>query len=346
MHSVAFSPDGRYLASAGGGMHSRTSPVHVFLEQGNGEVKLWDVTTGTELRSYGSQISAATSVAFSPDGRDLACGCTDGGIRVWRVDSAASVYEDSEDRKNSGRSVIVTFSPDGTLLAKLTKFPSHGGCQLELRETVTWKKGLELELPGAPVDSSSGVAFTTDGKRLILASGARVFCWDLSRGASLSVRSSFYFPGVILIAPFYGLGPTMSRDGQLFATSQGRSATVFDAHTWSGVGGTADHQGPVSTLAFSSDGHRLATGSHDNSIKLWDVESGSDSLTFARFSEVLTLRGHEDAVVSVAFSPDGCCLASGSWDGTVKIWDARPLWGPPSLSANGQLRDTSPARRP
>ena len=68
----------------------------------------------------------------------------------------------------------------------------------------------------------------------------------------------------------------------------------------------------VSAVAFSPDGHLLATGSLDNTIKIWDVASGR---------EIRTLNGHSSGVRSVAFSPDGRSLASGSYDTTVKLWD-------------------------
>jgi WD40 repeat protein len=72
------------------------------------------------------------------------------------------------------------------------------------------------------------------------------------------------------------------------------------------------HTGTIMSVAFSPDGSRLASGSWDGTIKLWDA---------ARGQEVRTLKGHTDKVWSVAFSPDGGRLASGSIDGTIKIWD-------------------------
>jgi WD40 repeat protein len=73
------------------------------------------------------------------------------------------------------------------------------------------------------------------------------------------------------------------------------------------------HSGRVETVAFSPDGARIASGSCDHTIKLWDVASGHLLRTF---------EGHSDCVQSVAFSPDSARIASGSVDGTIKLWDA------------------------
>jgi eukaryotic-like serine/threonine-protein kinase len=73
------------------------------------------------------------------------------------------------------------------------------------------------------------------------------------------------------------------------------------------------HAGWVASVAFSPDGQRLASGSADQTVKIWDSANGR---------ELLALKGHTDVVTSVAFSPDGGRLASGGRDKTVKIWDS------------------------
>ena len=74
------------------------------------------------------------------------------------------------------------------------------------------------------------------------------------------------------------------------------------------------HSGPVNFVTFSPDGSRIASGSYDHTIKIWDAKSGK---------EIRTLEGHSSRVSSVAFSPDGSRIASGSYDHTIKIWDAK-----------------------
>ncbi len=79
------------------------------------------------------------------------------------------------------------------------------------------------------------------------------------------------------------------------------------------------HRKPVSSCAFSPDGRRIVSGSEDNTLRLWDAETGA---------ALMTLNGHQDGVSSCAFSPDGRRIVSGSYDNTLRLWDAetgRPI---------------------
>ncbi|HYW19729.1 MAG TPA: hypothetical protein VE956_10530 [Nodularia sp. (in: cyanobacteria)] len=80
----------------------------------------------------------------------------------------------------------------------------------------------------------------------------------------------------------------------------------------------AGHESSVSSVSISPDGKTLASGSVDNTIKLWNLETGT---------EIRTLKGHESLVYSVSISPDGKTLASGSKDKTIKLWNRNTGWG-------------------
>ncbi|MDW8122985.1 MAG: hypothetical protein RMK62_11815, partial [Armatimonadota bacterium] len=70
----------------------------------------------------------------------------------------------------------------------------------------------------------------------------------------------------------------------------------------------------VNSVSFSPDGTRIASGSDDNTVRLWEVATGR---------QVKRMEGHTDWVRSVSFSPDGTLIASGSLDGTIRIWRVR-----------------------
>ena len=76
------------------------------------------------------------------------------------------------------------------------------------------------------------------------------------------------------------------------------------------------HSEDVYSVSFSPDGKRIVSGSEDNTLKVWDAQTGK---------ETLTLKGHSSSVNSVSFSPDGNRIVSGSTDKTVKVWDLSSL---------------------
>ena len=93
------------------------------------------------------------------------------------------------------------------------------------------------------------------------------------------------------------------------------------------------HTDLVRGLACSPDGRRLATGSDDRTIKLWDTTTGE---------EVFTLRGHTAGVLCVAFSPDGRRIASGGWDRTVRVWDTSPPASHDAVPTRGRVSGQAP----
>jgi tetratricopeptide (TPR) repeat protein len=153
---VAFSPDGKRLASAA-------------CDQ---TVKVWDAQTGQEIRTLRGHTSDVTSVVFSPDGKRLASSCNDHTVKLW---DAQTGQELRTLKGHTGAVTRVAFSPDGRRLASASE-----GHLVKVWDTATGEEALTLK---GHTDSVQSVAFSPDGKRLASAGmDQTVMVWDASLG--------------------------------------------------------------------------------------------------------------------------------------------------------------------
>ena len=158
-----------------------------------------------------------------------------------------------------------------------------------------------------------GVAFSPDSRWLAAGcADGMVRIWD-TRDPAGKARELPGHIGTVERVVFLPDGRLASAGGIWFGSEFGE-VKIWDLSTGR-VLDLRGHTDLVWGLAYSPDGRRLATGSLDGTIKLWDTTTGE---------EVFTLRGHTAGVICVAFSPDGRRIASGSWDRTVRVWDTSP----------------------
>ncbi len=323
---VAFSPDGKRLASATGEFGNASDPdiqicevatrreivrfnghtagifslsfspdgKHLASSSKDKTVRIWDTTTGTETFNV-TTASLPLGVAFSPDGRRIAT-CTDsfpllgkpGELKIWDV---AEKKEILDFKGHNGRIFCIAFSPDN-------KFLASGGAD-----------GVKLWDPnsGKLVRSIAGggecVAFSSDGKRIASGDGA-VRIWDTATGKEIST-----YKGTLGRVTSVAFRP----DGQRIAAADEWMVKVWD---------TATTQKPLSpytgfdswytSTAFSPDGKRLIAAGH-GPIRVWDTTTGA---------ELLKVKTGDKPVLCLAISPDGTRLALGGEDTTIKLLDA------------------------
>ncbi|MCX4633089.1 trypsin-like peptidase domain-containing protein [Streptomyces sp. NBC_01443] len=316
--SVAFSPDGKTLATA----------------SADKTVRLWNVTTGKTRRTLTGHINAVNSVAFSPDGKTLATASTDKTARLWNL-STGKTRKTLTGHTNS--LLAVAFSPDGKTLATASDDQTA-----RLWDVSTGKTRKTLT---GHTNWVEAVAFSPDGKTLATASDDQtVRLWNVKTGKTRKTLTGH---------THWVFGVAFSPDGKTLATaSDDKTVRLWNVTTGKTRRTLTGHINAVNSVAFSPDGKTLATASSDNLEKLWDVATGvarttlightdtiysstfsPDGHTLATASDDKTARlwdvtatetlvGHTDSVNSVAFSPDGKTLATASDDKTVRLWNA------------------------
>src|SRR5436305_1878637 len=329
INQVAFSPDGKRLASASkrpatlrvrSGLILRAAsnphaPTSLAGHQGeinrvafspdgkrlasasaDKTVILWDVDSHQRLATLDGHTDWVQGVAFSPDGKRLASASADKTVILWDLESHTHLAT-LEGHKSWVMSVA--FSPDGKQLA------SAG----QDNDLILWdvdSRRLLALLEGHKGWVDAVAFFRPDGRRLASAGGdGTVILWDVaSRG---------------LLARFEGRQEELdsvafSRDGKrLAAVSQWPGAVLlWDVDGRKPLATLEAHVDQIFDIAFSPDGRQLAAALDDKTVALWDVTRGA---LLAR------LEGHGAGVAGVAFSPDGKQLASAGLDKTVILWD-------------------------
>ena len=306
--SIAFSPDGKTLASLSGqSQHKR-----YWLKGGDMAVRLWDMKTRKQIAMLQNHMAEIQAVALSPDGTLLASGRRDGVVALWDMQTQKLL---ATLRDHTGAVQSVAFSPDGDLLASGERENTRlWDVQTKEQIAIFKKQNILVE----------SVAFSPDGKILASVDDRCIRLWDTRQTREIGVLGQEPPPEGPIQWDSTIQSMAFSPDGRLLAFGGTDNALrLWDVQKRQEI--LIRHtQRSIFALAFSPDGKILAWGGDPEEIYLWHIKKRQELVT------TLSLQGRLE---TLAFSPDGRFLAAGN-GGSTCVWDLKtqakigPFYGP------------------
>jgi WD40 repeat protein/serine/threonine protein kinase len=291
---VAFSPDGKALATAG--------PENT--------VQVWDVAATGLLRAprwvLHGHTDGVTGVTFSKDGSRLLSGSKDRTLRVWGLSTGKPL------RTLHGPNEAVTsvaWSPDGETLGAA----SRDG-------TVCLWDAQEGDHPRLILDQHTKavncLAFSADSQRVAAGSDdATTILWSVQTG---EVLQTLHGHGDAITGLAFRPG-----ENQLATVSWDRALRLWDARTGRQLAELPPAREWISSVAFSPDGKLLATSGWDQTVQVWDSKALLNPIAVGAAAPII-LKGHTDRVAQACFCPDSTELASVGKEGVVRVWPLAP----------------------
>lgn len=298
VYSLAFSPDGRMLASAGS----------------DSTIKLWDTSRGLLIRTLSGHLDAVRAVAFSPDGKSLVSGGQDHTIRIWDIDTGRVVksLEEQPDFWVTG----VAYGGDGKSLISVARIGEARWFSVERLPKIVgivrvWDVASGRAVKSMPTNgSSNSLSFSPDTGLLYTLTGQ---LWDTAAGKLISQKYRM------------GAGATsgaLSRNGSILAVVNGYGLDIWDTKRLEVVhpvrelymnGGT--DRMTLTSVSIGPDSELIAAGDDTGRIGLWSAASGKSFGV-----EPGAAPWPHDEVSAIAFAPNGNSLAVANVSGKIRIW--------------------------
>ncbi|MCY4403314.1 MAG: WD40 repeat domain-containing protein [Candidatus Poribacteria bacterium] len=301
-------PAGAIARLGKGGINiMRFSPDGMHLVVGT-DVGVWlyDLQEGNETPLFTGQRGQVNALTFSADGKTLVSSGEDSPvIQLWNIDTGNKLNSIGLTQR---RDAIATLAFHGSTLISLDR---RGNI-------IYWHADTGKELPETEnVGQFTAAAFSDDGSLFAIgANDSKIHLWDattVKRKRTLIGHASLFKKQDKEI-----LALAFSPDGEILASgSEDKTIQLWNTQTYTKIATLRKHNEWITAIAFSDDMRTFATGDTSGEIKLWDI---------ATRKVRTTLKGHKNTINALTFAPDGMseysgCLASGSADGTIRIWN-------------------------
>ena len=304
-HTLAFSPDGRFLVNSDAGSVDTT-------------VQLWEIAAKREVELTGFP-ALASALHFSSDGKTLVSldGITD-AISWWNVETGEGTTKHFKSRGSdrvyrNDPDVSKETIPKGYTIGSVTTTIVDGLASTDIEGDHLTFMSRVVGYETSAITHDKIAIGRTDGKIVLWDIATHKKLITLSGHINLPLQLSDGSTSFEMRMKKQILALVFSHDGTLLA-SGGTDNTVrlWDLTNEGKSVVLKKHLGWTNALAFSPDGKLLASGSTDKTVQLWDTTTGEPLTTFT---------DHINGITALAFAPDGTTLVSGSADGTIRFWD-------------------------